>query len=113
MGIGMRIKELRTAVGITQAKFAKRIAVVASYISEIESGIRDINERAIRLTIAEFNVNENWLRYGHGTMFNGDVSASVSEAMGKLKALDPDFQEGALKILTVLTEMNDKVRKLM
>jgi len=113
MGIGNRIKELRTAVGITQAKFAERIAVVASYISEIEGGVREINERAIRLTIGEFNVNETWLRTGRGTMFNDGEGASVSEAMGKFKALDPIFQEDALKILDILTEMSGKAKMLV
>jgi transcriptional regulator with XRE-family HTH domain len=112
MEIGNRIKELRTTIGITQAKFAERIAIVASYVSEIEGGVREANERALRLIIAEFNVNEQWLRHGHGAMFNDDVSASVSEAMGMFKSLDSDFQEGALKILSILTEMNDKARKL-
>jgi len=112
MKIGNRIKELRTTIGITQVAFAKRIAVVASFISEIESGVRDINERAIRLTIAEFNVNEQWLRYGQGAMFNDGVSAFVSEAMVMFKALDPAFQEDALKILTILTEMNSKAKTL-
>ena len=110
METGNRIKELRTALGITQAKFAERIAVFASFISEIEGGVREINERAIRLTIAEFNVNEEWLRTGQGAMFQGDISAAVSEAMGLFKALAPDFQDGALRILAILTEMNGKAK---
>jgi len=106
MEIKDRIKELRTALGITQAKFAERIAVVASFISEIEGGVREINERAIRLIIAEYNVNENWLRHGQGAMFNEDMSAIVSEAMGIFKSLDTPFQEGALKMLMTFAEMN-------
>lgn len=111
MEIKDRVKEVRTAVGITQRKFAERIAVVASFISEVEGGVREINERAIRLIIAEFNVNETWLRTGQGTMFAEDVSASVSEAMRMFKSLDRDFQDSALKILSALTEANDKVKK--
>lgn len=106
MDIKDRVKAVRTAVGITQGKFAERIAVAASYISEVESGVREINERAIRLIIAEFNVNEDWLRNGKGAMFNDDMSAVVSEAMGLFKSLDKQFQEGALKILTNLVAMN-------
>ncbi|MCL2386631.1 MAG: helix-turn-helix domain-containing protein [Defluviitaleaceae bacterium] len=112
MEIHNRIKELRIILGITQLKFAKRIAVVPSFISEIENGVREINERAIRLTIAEFNVNEEWLRYGKGAIFNRGMSAFESEAMGKFKALDRIFQEDALKMLDILIEMNDKAKKL-
>jgi len=106
MEIKDRVKEVRTTIGITQVKFAKRIAVAASYISEVEGGVREINERAIRLIIAEFNVNENWLRNGQGAMFNEDMSATLSEAIGLLKSLDKQFQEGALKILSNLAAMN-------
>jgi transcriptional regulator with XRE-family HTH domain len=110
MEIKDRIKELRTILGLTQAKFAERVAIVPSFISEIEGGVRDINERAIRLIIAEYNVNENWLRYGQAPMFNEDMSATVSEAMGLFKFLDEHHQDGALKILTTLVEMNNALK---
>ena len=110
MEIRDRIKEVRTAVGITQVKFAERIAVAASYISEVEGGVREANERALRLIIAEFNVNEDWLRAGKDAMFNEDVSATISEVICILRSLDKPFQESALKILTVLVETNSAVK---
>ena len=111
MEIKDRIKEVRITVGITQAKFAERTAISTSYISEIENGIKDVNERVVRLVASEFNVNENWLRTGQGNMFNEDASANMSEAMGMFKSLDQRFQEGALKMLAVLTEMNESVKQ--
>ena len=110
MEIKDRIKELRIELGLTQAKFAERVAIVASFISEIEGGVREINERAIRLIIAEYNVNENWLRHGQGSMFNEDMSAKVSEAMGLFKSLDGHFQDGALKMLETLSEINSATK---
>ena len=110
MEIKDRIKELRTELGLTQAKFAERVAIVASFISEIEGGVREINERAIRLIIAEYNVNENWLRHGQGSMFNEDMSAKVSEAMGLFKSLDEHFQDSALKMLETLSEINSATK---
>ena len=82
MEIRNRLKELRTALGMTQVKFAERIAISTSYISEVESGIKEINERVLRLIIAEFNVNEQWIRNGQGVMFNENVTAFTSEAIG-------------------------------
>jgi transcriptional regulator with XRE-family HTH domain len=113
MEIKDRIKELRIELGLTQAKFAERVAIVASFISEIEGGVREINERAIRLIIAEYNVNENWLRHGQGSMFNEDMSAKVSEAMGLFKSLDEHFQDGALKMLETLSEINSATKKVL
>jgi len=107
MEIGNRIKEIRTAIGITQVKFAERIAVAKSLISELENGIKEPNERVVRLIVAEFNTSENWLRSGIGSMFNEDVSAEVSEAIGIFKSLDQRFREAALKMLVVLKETNE------
>jgi len=111
MEIKDRIKEIRLAVGITQAKFAERTAISTSYISEIENGLKEANERVIRLVAAEFNANEHWLRTGQGSMFNEDISANMSEAMGMFKSLDQRFQSGVLQILAVLTKMNDEIRQ--
>jgi len=108
MEIKDRIKEVRKTIGITQGKFAGRIAISTSYLSEVENGLKEVNERAIRLIVAEFNVNNDWLRYGKGTMFKEDVSASVSEAMLMFKALDKHYQDGALKMLAALNEVNRK-----
>ena len=111
MEIKDRIKELRTTLGLTQAKFAERVALVASFISEIEGGVREINERAIRLIIAEYNVNESWLRHGQGSMFSEDMSAKVSEALGMFKSLDSNFQDGALKMLAAMVETHENVKQ--
>jgi len=110
MTVKDRIKEIRTTIGLTQAKFAARIAISTSYISEIENGIKEVNERTILLIIAEYNVNETWLRTGQGAMFKDDVSALLSEAMQMFKSLSPDSQISALKMLSVLTEMDSKIK---
>ena len=109
MEIKDRIKELRTTIGITQVKFAERIAISTSYISEVEGGIKEINERVLRLIIAEFNANERWLRTGQGSMFNDDASAFVSEAIAIFKSLDQQFQESTLQMLKVMAALNGKV----
>jgi len=79
-------------------------------ISEIEGGVREAHERAIRLIIAEYNVNEDWLRHGRGTMFNEDMSAILSEAVSIFKSLDRPFQEGALEMLTSFAKVNNAIK---
>jgi transcriptional regulator with XRE-family HTH domain len=107
-----RVKVPRTAVGTTQAKFAERMAISTSYISEIECGVEP-NERAMRLIIAVYNVSEDWLRNGQGSMFQEDVSVAVSEAMRIFKSLDSHFQDGALKMLSTLAEINEREKSLL
>ena len=109
MELNDRIKMIRSALGITQSKFAKRIAVVTSFVSEVENGLREPNERALRLIIAEYNVNEQWLRTGNGNMFNEDMSAVIAEAGNIVKGLTGPFQEGALKILYAIKDLHERV----
>ena len=111
MEIRDRLKELRTTLGITQVKFAERIAISTSYISEVESGIKEINERVLRLILAEFNASEKWMRTGEGSMFNENVSAFVSEANRIFESLDQQFQESTLQLLEVMAALSEKIKQ--
>ena len=108
MEIGERIKAVRIAVGLTQIKFAERIAVATSYVSESENAVREPNERAIRLICAEFNINEDWLRTGQGNMYNEEDSASISESIKILKSFTQDYQDDALGILKILQRIYER-----
>lgn len=112
MDIKDRIKESRTTIGITQSKFAEKISIDTSLISGIESGVRDVNEHIIRQIVKEYNINEDWLRTGIGTMFNDDVGSVVSKAINMFISLDSELQNAVLKILTALNEANRTSIKL-
>lgn len=65
-----RIKELRTALGLSAEKFGAKIGVTRSAISKMELGVCNISEQSVISICREFNVNEEWLRNGTGEMFN-------------------------------------------
>lgn len=65
-----RIKLVRKKAGLTQEQFAKKIGTVQNTITGYETGRRNPSGSAITLICKEFNVNENWLRYGQGDMLN-------------------------------------------
>nr|DAH86502.1 MAG TPA: helix-turn-helix domain protein [Caudoviricetes sp.] len=65
-----RVKELRTALGLSAEKFGGKIGVTRSAISKMELGVCNISEQSIISICREFNVNEEWLRHGTGEMFN-------------------------------------------
>ncbi|MBQ3513475.1 MAG: helix-turn-helix transcriptional regulator [Lachnospiraceae bacterium] len=65
-----RVKELRTALGLSAEKFGERVGVTRSAISRIENGVVNITEQMQKSICREFNVNEEWLRNGAGEMFN-------------------------------------------
>lgn len=92
MSIGERVKKLRKVLNLTQSVFAERIGLKQAAIGLYENGQRNIGDRAISDICREFNVNENWLRFGEGEMFNelskGELAASI---VGKLLATDDEF----------------------
>lgn len=65
-----RVKELRSALGLSAEKFGSKIGVTRSAISKMELGVCNISEQSIISICREFNVNEEWLRNGTGEMFN-------------------------------------------
>lgn len=64
-----RLKEIRSSLGHSQEKFGKVLGVTNTAISGYESGRRNLTDQMIISICREFNVNEEWLRYGTGEMF--------------------------------------------
>lgn len=68
--VNNRIKELRkNELKITQDEFGKHLNISGAVIGMYEKGTRNISDRIIADICREFNVNEEWLRFGTGEMF--------------------------------------------
>jgi len=105
--VNARIKELRKTIGLTQAKFAERIAVSKTYLGEIENHVKNANERVLRLIFSEFEVSEQWLRTGEGEIFREDGDIYAVKAKEIVQSLSTPLQMCALNILEGLAELND------
>lgn len=90
-----RIKELRKALGLTQAEFGARIGMNNTTVAGWESGRRDVSDAVILSICREFSVSEAWLRYGTGEMF---VSRSKNE-------------EIAMLVNDIMSDQDDSFRK--
>ena len=108
MSINKRIKDIRNAIGLTQSKFAEHIAISTSYLGEIETGVKSANERVIRLLIAEFNIDENWLRTGEGVMHAEDADLYLAKANRLLRLLPKPFQVCAVNVLEELVTLSQQ-----
>ena len=108
MQINKRIRETRMTIGMTQAKFAERIAISAGYLAEIEHNKKPANERIVRLLTAEFSVNDDWLRTGEGSMFNEGTDNQTAKLVSLFKSLNPQFKECALNQLEELADLHGK-----
>lgn len=64
-----RVKQLRKHLKMSQTAFAESLGLTRSVIKNIELGTVEIKEHVIKLITTTFNVNEEWLRNGHGEMF--------------------------------------------
>ena len=81
-----RIKEIRSALGLTQQEFADRLSLKRNTIATYEMGKASPSDRTINDICEKYNVNETWLRTGKGEMFNelpeeDEVAAYVSELL--------------------------------
>lgn len=64
--MNQRLKKLRKTLDLTQQQFADRIGIKRNSFANYETG-RNTPIDAIIISICrEFNVNEDWLRYGTG-----------------------------------------------
>lgn len=109
MDINGRIKEVRLAVRMNQTQFADKIGIRQSSLSDIENGkTENIDERNVRIICKEFNVNEEWLRYGNGDMFKTEEGLLdlIADKLDDLDELDK-------KIITEYLKLTPKQRKIM
>ena len=67
--IGERIGELIESLGIKKVRFAERLKIDQSYVTQLTTGKRNPSDRTISDICREFNVREEWLRNGNGKMF--------------------------------------------
>lgn len=64
-----RLKQIRSAVNLTQEEFSKKINMSRSNYGSMEIGRITITERAINDICRVFSVNKEWLVTGEGNMF--------------------------------------------
>lgn len=68
--IDERLKYLRKeTLNLTQENFSKKINMARNSIARLEMGERTLTDRTIADICREFNVNEEWLRFGTGEIF--------------------------------------------
>lgn len=108
MEINERVRLIRTHLKLTQGEFGKKIVVAQNYLSNIENGYRDVTEKIIKIICSEFNVNEEWLRYGKGEMFVQTDTFSLDEYAKKnnLTALEIAIMKGYM-------ELDEDIRKTL
>lgn len=82
--ISDRIGRLIEDLGMKKVRFAERLKIDQSYVTQLTSGKRTPSDRTISDICREFNVREEWLRNGSGEMFLDFTEDEYSKAAAAL-----------------------------
>lgn len=108
-----RIRKLRKSLGLSGEKFGEKLGVKKNSVSQWENGKNNITEQIMKSICREFNVNEEWLRYGVGDMFNNPDDI-VAECVGELLTSQNDIVYDAIKsILATYKTLDDSSKEVI
>jgi len=106
--INLRIKLIRSELQISQHEFSKKIFISQSSLGEIETGIRNVNDRIIQLICSQFNVNKNWIKNGQGSMFDVEKpDIKLSHLIEIYKQLEKPLQDYLLEQSESLLKLHE------
>jgi len=110
-----RLKLLRKELHITLDQFGERVGVTKSAISNIENGNRSLTEQMIKSICREFEVDEEWLRNGTGSMFiERTRDEEIAKFIGTIQSVDDDsFMKKFISMLAKLDESEWKLLEKM
>lgn len=101
-----RVKQLRKALDLTLEKFGEKLGVKKSAISLIENGERNLTDQMVKSICREFDVNEEWLRNGTGSMFiERTRDEEIAKFIGTIQSVEDDsFMKKFISMLAKLDE---------
>ena len=92
-----RLKLLRKKLHLgSQQDFAKALGVSVSNIASYESGRRNPSDSFIKLVCSKYDVREEWLRDGTGSMFE-DVNLDYGKICAKIGITDKKAKAAIMK----------------
>lgn len=107
-----RIKLIRKNANLTQEKFAEKLGLKRNTIATYETGKSEPMDNIIVSICREFNINEDWLRYGNGVMYK-EKDGSFSELLSDLEDSDDEFIKSLIKVYMGLDEdSKEALRKI-
>lgn len=106
-----RVREIRRTLSLSQAEFAKSIAMGQTGVSMVENGTRELTDRQIITICAVFGVDEHWLRTGEGEPFplppQEDLDLQDAFFALQIDDMDPfrkSLARAALELIATLPE---------
>lgn len=107
---GERVRIVRKDLSLTLENFGKKLGVGKTAIYKIEKGENSLTDRMLESICREFNVNENWLRFGDGDMYL-PVEDEVAEIVSRLLEDSNPFYDLILDIMQAFDKLDDNGKK--
>ena len=107
-----RIIYLREQEGLSQEKFAQRLGLSRNFINQAENGKKNFSDRTIKDICREFNINEDWLRYGKEPM-NNPIEDKLSTYMAQIAIGDDDFIKDLIEVYMELDQTSKDALKII
>ena len=109
-GLHERIKAVRKSLTpkVSQTAFAEMLGTTRRAITTYETGVVTPSDTFIQLLCAKFNISEEWLRTGAGSMHKSNIDAQV-DAYTRGYALDAEERE----IIRYFLNLNPSERAAM
>ena len=105
--INTRIAVLRKELDLSMEKFGNIIGVTKSSINNIEKGVNNPSERTIKVICKEFNVNQDWLVNGNGSMFvELTREEEITKYIAELVKDDDEMKEFQRKFIRILSRLS-------
>lgn len=111
-----RIIKIRKALDMSQEKFCEKLSFSRSGLANIESGKNSVNDRLIYAICKEYDVNEDYIRYGKEPMFRqpstveNELAAKIAEV---IKSDDEWEKNMILKYLQLPQEKRNVVKEFL
>lgn len=110
-----RLKELRSALGITLEEFGRKVGITRSAVGRLEKGERNLTEQMILSICREFDVNENWLRTGEGEMFEQltERQKAMKYTAKLLKDANSTVSNAIINFIITYEQLDDTSKKVL
>lgn len=103
-----RIRALREDKGLTRAAFGEPLGVSSDVINNLERGRVDAKDSIVKLICAKYNVREEWLRTGQGSMYNIPDTFSLDNYVKEHGATELE-----LRIAKAYFSLEPEIRKMI
>lgn len=109
-----RIKELRSALGLSQTEFAYQTGISHSLLTKVESGDNPPTNKVIGKIVSKWGVTEAWLLSGKGELtYNKDGDSKDESWKGEAWTLAKEELKEKGDLLRSLAVSFDRVTKML